>query len=396
MSIFRMPSLGADMEDGILIEWLKQPGDRIARGDIVAVVETQKGAIEIEIFDTGILKNHLAEPGAKLPVGAPLAEIDDGRTESVGQAAPAVAAPAPLSVSLPLTEAVAPPRVATPGSGLKASPAARKLAADTGIDLAAVAGTGLEGAVTFVDVENVLKARPAETHKAPATKRASGLNLAAMRKAIAAAMSRAKREIPHYYLSHAVDLGPAMTWLGKTNASRPPAERLLLGAIYAKAVARALRDLPEFNGFYREGDFQTSADVHLGIAIAIRGGGLIAPAVHNAGTLSLDETMRKMRDLTTRARSGHLRSSELSNATITLSSLGDRGADALYGIIYPPQVALLGFGTPRQTPWPQGDAVVIRPTTTVTLAADHRVSDGHRGALFLAKIAEHICAPESL
>jgi pyruvate dehydrogenase E2 component (dihydrolipoamide acetyltransferase) len=154
--------------------------------------------------------------------------------------------------------------------------------------------------------------------------------------------------------------------------------------------------LPAFNGFYRDGKYEPAPAAHIGMAIAIRGGGLAAPALHDADQLVLDELMARMRDLVQRMRSGRIRSSELTDATITVSSLGERGVEALYGIIYPPQVAIVGFGTIVTRPWVVDGAIGPRPIVTITLSADHRVSDGHAGALFLAEIGKLLQEPEKL
>ncbi len=389
-----MPSLGSDMEAGTLVEWLKKPGETVTRGDIVAVVETQKGAIEIEIFEDGILDRYLVEPGRKVPVGAALAMIrkpgeapGPAPIVSVAKEMPIVAPP---SASQPMPPSLG--RLPSPGQ-VRASPVARKLALERHIDLSKIAGTGPGGVIVLADVEAMAVRAPARAmeRKAP-----SAMNLDQMRAAIAAAMSRSKREIPHYYLSNAIDIGAAADWVSKQNAERPPDRRLLLGALFVKATARAARSFPEFNGAFENGAFRSSAAIHVGVAISIRGGGLIAPAIHNTADLALDDVMAGMRDLVARVRAGRFRSSEISDPTLTVSSLGERGVEALYGIIYPPQVAIVGFGKVVERPWVIGKGVAARPVVTSTLAADHRVSDGHRGALFLAKIGDLLQTPEAL
>ena len=217
-----------------------------------------------------------------------------------------------------------------------------------------------------------------------------------MRRAIAAAMARSRREIPHYYLSTTVELTRALAWLDAANATRPPAQRLVLAALFLKAVACALGEAPEFNGFFTAGGFQPGAGIHIGTAIAMRGGGLVAPAIRDADGLSLDGLMARLRDLVGRARGGALRSSELSGPTITVTNLGERGVETVFGIIYPPQVALVGFGMPVERPWAADGQIVARRVLTATLAADHRASDGHRGALFLADIDRRLQNPETL
>jgi pyruvate dehydrogenase E2 component (dihydrolipoamide acetyltransferase) len=208
-------------------------------------------------------------------------------------------------------------------------------------------------------------------------------------------MARSKREIPHYYLGTTIDMGRAVEWLTEENSRRPVTERLLYGVLLIKAVALALRQFPELNGFWKGGAVP-SPRIHVGVAISLRQGGLIAPAIHDTDTLSLGDLMQKLQDLVKRARAGTLRSSELSDSTITVTSLGEQGVDAVYGVIYPPQAALVGFGTLAQRPWIIDGAVVARPVVTATLSADHRVSDGHRGALFLAAIERLLQEPSTL
>jgi pyruvate dehydrogenase E2 component (dihydrolipoamide acetyltransferase) len=396
---FRMPSLGADMEAGTLVEWLVKPGDRVKHGDIIAVVETQKGAIEIETFQTGAIEKFLVDVGTKVPVGTPLAEI---RTEGEAKPAAAPAAPPPKAPAAkpaptappPVQVLVRPPAPPLAAAGARVSPAARRLAEQRGIDLSTVSGTGPQGAITYADVERLAGA-PAPA-AAPEKKRAPALNLDAMRAAIAAAMARSKREIPHYYLEHQVDVTPCEHWLAQKNATLPPDSRLLIGVLALKAVALACRRFPAFNGFYRDNKFEHSEAVHTGVAIAIRGGGLTAPALHDADKLSLDDMMARMRDLIQRTRAGRIRGSEIADPTITVSSLGERGVEALYGIIYPPQVAIVGFGKVVQRPWVIDGAIGPRSVVTITLAADHRVTDGHAGALFLAEIGRLLQEPDKL
>ena len=385
-----MPSLGADMEAGTLVEWLIKPGEPVKRGDIVAIVETQKGAIEIENFEPGTVDRILVEVGTKVPVGTPLAIIKTpGEKEGIAPLPPTAQPTPPLKAP-----AAPPPRVAAEVEGVargaRISPAARRLAEQHGIDISTITGTGADYAIQLNDIE-----RGIAELKIQAT-RAAGFDLAAMREAIAAAMARSKREIPHYYLAHEIEMSACEDWLTRTNAERPPEQRLLLGALLVKAVALAARKFPAFNGFYRDGKFKAEASVHIGTAIAIRGGGLIAPAIHDVDRLSLDELMMKMRELIERVRAGRIRSSEIADPTITVSSLGERGVDALYGIIYPPQVAIVGFGKAATRPWVERGNVVARPVVNATLAADHRVSDGHAGALFLAEIGKLLQEPGTL
>lgn len=417
MAEFLLPKLGADMTEGKLLEWLKKPGERVARGEPIALIETDKANIEAESWVAGTLERVLVEPGdAWLPVGTPLAVL-----KAEGEAAAPLAAPAPggkgeargAPAAAPPARPATTPAGATvpatlppgaPSSRLRASPAARRRAEALGLALDHLHGTGPEGRITLEDVD---AAAQAAVQAAPPSGALPGAAMAPpattapeprdrMREAIAAAMTRAHREIPQYYLSTTIDLQAAQAWLDAHNATRPVTERLLVGALLLKAAARALSEVPELNGYWIDGRAQLREAVHLGLAVSIRGGGLIAPAIHDAQALTLEALMARMRDLVQRARSGALQGAELTDATITVTSLGDRGVEAVYGIINPPQLALVGFGTVVRRPWVVGEAVVPRPVVVATLSGDHRASDGHRGALYLAAVDHLLQSPETL
>ena len=395
MAEFVMPQLGADMTAGKLLRWRKNLGDRIQRGDIIADVETDKADIEIEVFTSGVIERFLVQPGEKVPVGTVLAIIQE-------EGKPSVAGAPPISVVRPTVPTPATPRVPAPAiSGLRApseiissrlriSPAAKKLAADVGIDPASIIGTGPGGRVTLEDIQRT-QAKGAQAAAGVALDRASR-----MRQVIAAAMARSKREIPHYYLSTTIDMSRALTWLAQENLKRPVEDRLVYGALLLKAVALALRETPELNSVWMNGRAVQCADVHVGVAISLRGGGLVAPALKHTDHLSIDELMKNFRDLIQRARAGSLRSSELSDPTVTVTSLGEQGVEAVFGIIYPPQVALVGFGKVVERPWSSEGKIVSRPLITATLSADHRVSDGHRGGIFLSAVDRMLRDPEKL
>ena len=423
MAEFLMPALGADMETGRLVQWLVKPGDPVRRGDIVAVVETHKGAIDVEIFLDGVIRD-LAPLGQEMKVGALLARVGpaDEATAPSAAALPAaalasVAAPvsaAPLAgaaLSRPLPGGA--PAIPVPAGRPLASPAARRRALELGIELEGLVGSGVGGAIALADVERAAAVRPARPEKtmaaapaapaAPAEAAAAvpppvrrGFELEPMRQAIAAAMGRSKREIPHYYLSSRIDFHAAQNWLLDYNRDREPEQRLLPAALLLKATALALRGLPRLNGFYQDGAFRPGAGIHVGWAVALRGGGLIAPAIHDADQLALPDLMAALRDLVQRARSGGLRSSELADPTVTVTSLGERGAEAVWGVIYPPQVAIIGFGRIAERPWVVDGQVLPRPLVHASLAADHRVSDGHLGGQLLAALDQALQDPGQL
>lgn len=425
MTDFTMPALGADMETGRVVEWRVQAGDRVKPGDVVVVVETHKGAIDVECFLDGVI-DHLAPLETELPVGAVLATVD-----AVGAATPTAtaptpvrataAAPAPLHAPAPAwasAPATAPPPTPPPAppppprrlpaqpatlARRQVSPAARRRAAVLGLDVDRLPGSGTANVVTLADVVRAAAAPQAAPRQAPLPAPTAagapvrnGFDPALMRQAIAVAMARSKREIPHYYLTSTIDFGAASAWLEAYNRDQPVADRLLPATLLLKASARALAALPQFNGFHDGQGFRPGAGVHVGWAIALRGGGLVAPAIHDADRLPLPALMRTLRALVQRARTGRLRSSELIDPTVTVTNLGDRGAESVLGVIHPPQVAIIGFGRIADRPWVHAGQLAVRPLVAATLAADHRTSDGHLGSQLLAAIDQALQAPDTL
>ncbi|MEU9047799.1 MULTISPECIES: 2-oxo acid dehydrogenase subunit E2 [unclassified Kitasatospora] len=462
MAEFTMPALGADMTEGTLVEWLVHPGDQVHKGDIIAVVDTAKAAIEVECFESGVVERLLVEPDATVPVGTALAVITPAGKQPVAQAEQPAAPPAALTPAMtPLVRhlaeergvdlaavhgsgpggrvtradvlATSPPRAHPKGrearrpstraaehapeqpqrvpsaagverdtsaagphrptaARVRATPLARRLAAEADIELAGIDGTGSGGAVRAADVRAALRGpSPVRKPQVAAPGRPE-----AMRRAIGDLMARSKREIPHYYLSTTIDLAAATGWLREQNRRLPVTERLVPAALLLKAAARAAREVPQLNGFFIEGSFAAAPEVHLGVAVSLRGGGLVAPAIHHAADLPLPELMARLRDLVARARAGRLRGSEATDPTITVTSLGDHGVEAVFGVIYPPQVALVGLGKVVERPWAVDGLLGVRPVVTATLSADHRASDGATGARYLAALERLLQKPEEL
>ncbi|UWR26736.1 2-oxo acid dehydrogenase subunit E2 [Sulfitobacter sp. S223] len=398
MKPFLMPSLGADMEDGIMVEQLVEPGSPVKRGDIIAAVETQKGTIEIEVFEDGILDSWTVPLGRKVPVGTPIAmirasDIPDPPSEpEIQEPADPIQQPEGPEIQPPPPENAPPiePEIVPPASNLsprrpertrqRVTPAARRRAAQAAIDLRSF---GTEKIISLRDLS-------------PLEELDETTPMSAMRQAISDAMSRSKREIPHYYLSDTIDLTAAEEFVAVQNAERPPDQRLVAGVLFLRAIARAVKKYPEFNGHFTDGQFVPADAPHVGMAINLRGGGLVAPAIHDTDTGSLDHLMVRLRDLVERVRQGRFRARELSDPTITLTSLGERGVAGITGVIFPPQVAIIVIGTPSWQPAVLDGGVIARRSATITLAADHRVSDGHRGARFLRNIISQLQTPDTL
>lgn len=446
---FTMPSLGADMDEGTIVEWLVAPGDVVHKGDIVAVVDTAKAAIEVETFVGGTIERILVEPGSHVPVGTPLALItSDGELAAASTAASTAAAAGPepalakTESSQEKTGVAAKPRATPPvrrhaadlgvdltrvvGTGKRGqiiradidraaapattaqvepaarpetrpsrriSPYARRLAAELDVDLATVTGTGKNAAIRAADVRAAVDRTPSQP-QAPVAKTTSRKK--AMREAIARLMARSNREIPHYYLSNTVDMHSTLGWIEQRNRELPMADRLVPAACLLKATALAVRQRPELNGFWIDDRFAPGDSVNLGVAISLRGGGLVTPAIHDADQLPVVDLMRRLKDLVGRSRSGRLQRTELADPTITVTNLGDQGVESVYGVIYPPQVALVGIGRVVERPWSVSGLVGARPCVTITLAADHRATDGFTGSRFLDTIDRLLQTPEEL
>ncbi len=368
---FKLPSLGADMDEGTLLEWKIHPGDAVKPGQVIAVVDTAKAAIDVECWHDGTVMQLLIDIGAKVPVGTPIALL----LEPGERAQTARRIPTPPVLTAEENRSGARPRI---------SPAARKRAAELGFSLSQLQGHAPHGVVTLEDVEAAARAAPEPDHNQ------------AMRHTIAAAMSRSKREIPHYYLSETIALGKAMAWLQAHNAKSTLQERLLPSALLLKAVGLALRDYPQLNGSWQNNAFEPALDTDLGVAITLRQGGLVAPVLRHVADTALTDLMSELASLVERARSGSLRSSELGGAGITVTQLGEQGVDSVLGVIYPPQVALVGFGRICERPWVNEGQLCVMPTVVSSLSADHRVSDGHYGARFLGEVRRLLQTPENL
>ena len=445
-----MPALGADMDEGTVLEWLVKPGDEVRRGDVIAVIDTAKAAIDAESFITGTIEQLIIGVGETVPVGTVLAMISE-------PAAPKAAPPPPPAgepqrqAATPEHVPAAPGRPAPPisplirkrahelgvnlaglrGSGRggaltradveraaarrepagagarsKATPRARRVAAELGVSLADVTGTGPGGSVREADVRRAVPAGEAAPAREPVPAREPAPEALAarspaertrsMRQAIARLMARSKREIPHYYVSSTVDMTSALSWMHERNRELAVSERLVPAALLLKAAALAARRVPGVNGYWVDDQFRPAEAVHLGLAISLRGGGLLTPAIHDAAELPLAELMSGMRDLVIRARAGRLRGSELTDATITMTNLGEQGVESVFGVIYPPQVALVGFGKITERPVAVGGLIGVRPVVVTTLAADHRASDGYTGARYLTALSDLLQKPGEL
>ncbi|MFA6239112.1 MAG: dihydrolipoamide acetyltransferase family protein [Bacteriovorax sp.] len=346
-----MPSLGADMDEGKMVEWKIKPGDKIKKNQTIASVETTKSIVDIESFREGVVKEILAHEGDVIHVGKPIAVLEIEGDEILDKAA-----------------------VLRP----KISPAAKKMAEENHIDLSTIKGSGSEGEILLKDIESQLKTKTQTAY--------FGVNL---RDAISALMSRSKKEIPHYYLKKRIQLDSLITWLDEKNKMSDPEERILLPALLMRAVIISLKKFPELNGFYKSGKFEAANSVNLGIAISIKGGGVMAPAVIEAEKMNTATFNKAVQNLALRTKEGGLKNRELTEGTITVTNVGDLGSDEVYGVIFHPQVAIVGFGRIRKEPVvDHNNELKAGFVVDITLSADHRVSDGLLGARFLNELGK--------
>jgi pyruvate dehydrogenase E2 component (dihydrolipoamide acetyltransferase) len=437
-----MPSLGADMSEGMLVEWLIKVGDKVKHGDIIAVLETQKGAIDMEAYHDGIITELLVQPVNTVPVGSVLARIDidekspnESKNQNTGtediikepittaeistektalekttpeQIAPKKIIDEPVLLSaeaLIEKPPIKPQKKTTEKLNINtntknnsnnktnrvlASPIVRKIAKAQQLDLSMIKGSGPNGVIILKDIAQI----------ASKIRLTEGEPLANMRSAISAAMTKSKQEIPHFYLSVDLPINKAQQWLQQVNKDQTPQTHILLIALVLKAVAISLQKYPQLNGFYQKDHFELASEINIANVISLRGGGVVVPALRHVEQLSVPEIMSALRDITRRSRAiergERLRSSELMGATITITNMGERGVDQVFGIIYPPQVAIIGFGKVKKVPQVCNEKIDIGEQITLCLSADHRVVDGMLAAKFLNSLAKNLQKPEQL
>lgn len=384
MSEFLMPSLGADMKSAVLMQWHVKVGDKVKKGQIIAEVETSKGVIEIEVFQDGLIEKLLVEEETECEVGTPLAIISSESTK----------AEKPKKEKKSVEE-IEPKKKAVKvqkSEHIKITPAARKKADELGIDISTISKED-DSAIQLKDIEAL---QGAKEEKKEDIKTKADDKKESMRDAIAKAMSLSNKDIPHYYLSTTINVTPALNFLEEINKERTISKRVLPAALFIKACVKALEKVPELNGFYIENTHKVSDEINPGIAIALRKGGLITPALLDTSSLNLDQTMEKLGELIKRTRGGKLTSSELTKQTITITNLGDLGVEEVFGVIYPPQVAIIGLGKIHEKPWAVDDTIAVRKVLKATIAGDHRATDGRVGALFLDTLDKILQNPQEL
>jgi pyruvate dehydrogenase E2 component (dihydrolipoamide acetyltransferase) len=398
-----MPKMGDAMTEGVLLQWLKKDGETVKAGDIIAEIETDKSNVEVEAEDSGILRTQ-AKPGETVPVGQPIATIGDAPVKA------AAATPAPVAAAPAAKTAAAPPPVAAsaaPRSNgvtqerLKASPLARRVAKERGIDIAQITGTGPLGRIVEADVlafaeRPAPKAAPVQAEPRPSAPAAAPVELSAIRKVIARRMTESKTTIPHFYVTVEVDMTAAMALREQLNGYDETLAKISFNDMIVKASALALRKVPAVNASFKNDSIIPGRGIHVGIAVALDDG-LIVPVVRDADALPLRKLAQTGRDLIKKARDKKLQPSEYSGGTFTVSNLGSFDVQEFQAIIDPSQGAILAVASIVKKPVVlDDDTIAVRPRMNLTFSGDHRVMDGATGARFLQELKRVLQNPLAL
>jgi pyruvate dehydrogenase E2 component (dihydrolipoamide acetyltransferase) len=412
-----MPQMGADMTEGTLLKWLKQVGDIVQRGDILAEIETDKATVELEAYEAGTLIKQLANEGDVVPVGDVIALLGEPSEAAPDvERKPPAETPARRAIEpeakkrvVDATPAAAPAVVAETEAGgrIRISPVAKRIAREAGIDVGGLRGSGPDGRVLRRDIEAAIASgmktapaadAPPATKPAPAAARPTAgapQGLSKMRQAIARRMTLSKQTQPHYYLTLDIDMTAALAFREQFNASATDEQRVSINDLIVKACAIALERHPKFNAEF-SGDGLVHHDrVNVCIGVALDDG-LIAPALLDCQSKSLGRIAVESKDLINRAKTGSLKADEYSDGTFTITNLGAFGVETLIGIINPPQAAILGVGSVMPQAVVRDGQVVVRQVMKVALSADHRVSDGAEGARFIKEIQAVLEGPAAL
>jgi pyruvate dehydrogenase E2 component (dihydrolipoamide acetyltransferase) len=406
-----MPRLSDTMEAGVIATWHKRVGEPVTAGDVIADIETDKAIMELEAYDDGVLERILVAEGESAPIGTPIGVIGDGTSPAAApeEPAPAAATTAPQAEPVPAAGEPGNPS----GDGRPpASPLARRLARERGVDLDTVAGSGPHGRIIRADIEAAAAPAPAAPAAAPAPAAATPaaatpaaapaseaddvekVPLPTMQRVAAARLTQSKQEAPHIYLTRAVDVTELLALRGTLNTSLAAAggPKLSVNDLVVKAVAGALRAHPEINVSFAGDSVLRHRRVHVGVAVAVPSG-LLVPVVRDADRKSVSEIAAETREKSARARDRKLRPEEMSGGTFTVSNLGMYGIEQFTAVINPPEAAILAVGAAAEEIRPRDGVPVVRSIMRITLSCDHRVVDGATGAVFLQTLTAMLEAP---
>ena len=395
-----MPALGFDMTEGLLARWLKNEGDPVEKGQAIAEIETEKATVEIEAASAGILARIIVHAGETVPVGTVIGVIAEAGDEVTTVSAPSPSPPA-LTPAPALTAGSGPPEAgegAAPSEArVKASPVARKMAEEAGLDLSRIKGTGPDGRVVERDIKAAIAAGSAPAPPGVPAGPAPGATvpLNRMRKTIARRMTESKATAPHFYITVEINMDDAMKMREQLNALAPEAERISVNDLVVAAAARTLARFPALNASYRGDNLEMHPQVNIGIVVALDDG-LIPPVLRDADKKPLKRIAAESRALAERARTNKLRSDDLGGGTFTVSNLGMFDVDEFIAIINPPEAAILAVGAVTPRPVAVAGEVRIAPLMKTTLSVDHRVADGAQAGRFMQEFKKLLETPVTL
>ena len=404
-----MPKLGFDMAEGLLVRWVKQVGEPINKGDVLAEIETDKATVEVESSVSGVVLQLIAEQGTMVPVNAPIAvvgeageKVESKTVDSGSKAAAPAATPAPQSAPAPAPVAQA---ASAPSAGpVKASPLAKKIARDQKVDLSRIQGTGPGGRIVRRDIEAALAGdaqpstasrpavQPAPTYQAPITAEDKSISTTKLRQAIGRRLVESKQTIPHFYVTHEYKMEALMDMRKQINAYLPENEKVSVNDFIVKAVALTLRQFPNLNATLNGNEIVQFGHVNVGVAVTVPGG-LMTVVVKDADQKPLRQISGEVKSMAGRARDGKVKPEDVDGSTFSTSNLGMYDVDEFIAIINPPEAAILAIGSAREVPIVDGGQVKAGWRMKATISVDHRVSDGAEAAQFMQKLAEFLESP---
>ena len=404
--VVSMPKLGFDMAEGTLVRWVKLEGETVNKGDILAEIETDKATVEVESSFAGVVHKHLVEQGSVVPVGTPIAiiaapgeQVEDIPTTQPAQEVPAQAQTPQTAPAAPVQPAATP---TAPAGPVKASPLARRMATEQGLDIHTLRGSGPGGRIVKRDVESALKSIPASFPLKPATPPAKMTSTAIpgdetvpvdrLRAAIGRRMVESKQQVPHFYATHACRVDELMSLRKKINSTLPEGEKISVNDFIIKAAGLALRRYPNLNASLNGDVILRHGDVNVGVAVAVPGG-LLTVVNRNTDQKPLRVISREVREMVTRARDGKVRPDDIEGSTFSISNLGMFDVDSFVAIINPPEAAILAVGSVQEVPVVEDGQIKPGMVLKITLSADHRITDGAEAAQFLQAMAEYLENP---
>jgi pyruvate dehydrogenase E2 component (dihydrolipoamide acetyltransferase) len=401
-----MPKLSDTMSEGVILKWLKKEGEKVKQGETLVEIESDKADMELEAYDSGVLRKILVPEGGKAGIGAPIgiiASANEDITELLSEAPPISQQTTIIETSKEESPSTPLPSLSRPGTPsnatnghLKASPLAKRLAIENKIELRSITGSGPQGRIIKRDIEPIIDGKKPISAKVPAPVIPGGhrdVELSLIRKTIAKRMQESKQTVPHFYVTVEIDMDPAMSFREQLNAATD--SKISFTDILIKAVASTLMRHPNVNATYLGNTMRQFGEAHIAVAVALEEG-LITPVLRNCEQKTIIQINGELHDLAERARSRKLKPEEYQGATFTISNLGMFGVDDFVAIVNPPEGAILAVGSIIEKPVVKKGQIVIGHTMKVTLSSDHRIIDGAVAARFLQDLKVVIEKPVAL